>query len=479
LPLPWTEEALEHVSGRIAAVQDRLGRRLLIENVSSYVAFAHSGLTEWDFLGELARRTCCGILLDVNNVFVTGTNLGFDPREFLAGLPVEAVAQMHLAGHSRRGRLLIDTHDHPVCTEVWSLYAEAVHRFGSVPTILERDDRIPPLAVLMEEVATAEATLERQLPVPACSPVAPPRVSVGTSSRSAAPEVDLEKLERWTRWVVTDPRGVDSALGGQPGSQRAAEPQPRQFEAFWGDDAGTPEERLSVYADGYFERLHEALAADYPAVRRVLGEAAFRMLAAEYLLLHPSHAPSLALLGAELPTFLSSSSWRVARPFLPDLARLERAFLRALLSDVRDFGSCGENSLNFSGAAQVPLTGSLSLLDSNFPVLGLWRDRHLPPSEGTQGVNRPQRQLLAVFRTDLGAGVQRLAVGQCTLLAELQAGGTLEAACRRLETLKSAPTAEQVSRWFTDWVRSRMIVGPIGKGAAGSLNGAESSSIVA
>src|SRR6201997_1742593 len=122
LPLPYTEEALKHVSERVLRVQDRLRRRILVENVSSYVAFRQSAMTEWEFLAALCQRADCGVLLDVNNIFVSAHNHRFDPAAFIAGIPADRVGQIHLAGHSTAGALLLDTHDHPVCDGVWELY---------------------------------------------------------------------------------------------------------------------------------------------------------------------------------------------------------------------------------------------------------------------------------------------------------------------------------------------------------------------
>jgi uncharacterized protein (UPF0276 family) len=156
-PLPFTEEALGHVVRRVQAVQERLRRRILIENVSSYLEFAHSTLPEWEFLSEVARRADCGLLLDVNNVFVSARNHGFEPAAFLAGIPVDRVKQVHLAGHRDEGTHLLDTHDHPVCDGVWDLYRATVQRFGAVSTIIERDDDIPPLAEVIAESRQAAA----------------------------------------------------------------------------------------------------------------------------------------------------------------------------------------------------------------------------------------------------------------------------------------------------------------------------------
>ena len=163
LPLPYTEEALAHVVERVRTVQDFLGRRILLENVSSYVAFRDSRLTEWQFLTEVATRADCLILLDVNNIYVSSVNHEFAPLDYLDAIPAERVQQIHLAGHQNHGDYLIDTHDHPVPDPVWELYAAAVRRCGAVSTMIERDDRIPPLAELCAELSQARALCARTL----------------------------------------------------------------------------------------------------------------------------------------------------------------------------------------------------------------------------------------------------------------------------------------------------------------------------
>ena len=163
LPLPCTEEALEHVARRVEAVQETLRRQILLENVSSYVAFRESTMPEWEFLAEIARRADCGILLDVNNVYVSARNHGFNPRDYLAGIPADRVGQFHLAGHSDRGTFLFDTHDGPVTDPVWQLYSDAVHRFGRVSTLIEWDEHVPELERLVEESRAAAAAEARAL----------------------------------------------------------------------------------------------------------------------------------------------------------------------------------------------------------------------------------------------------------------------------------------------------------------------------
>ncbi len=172
LPLPYTEEALAHVVARVRTVQEVLERRILLENVSSYVSFRDAPLTEWQFLAEIAARADCLILLDVNNIYVSAVNHEFDPLEYLAGVPPERVQQIHLAGHENHGDYLVDTHDHPVPDPVWELYASAIRRCGAVSTMIERDDRIPPLAELCAELDQARALAARALAdvVPAAAP---------------------------------------------------------------------------------------------------------------------------------------------------------------------------------------------------------------------------------------------------------------------------------------------------------------------
>jgi len=162
LPLPYTEEALAHVAERVLRVQERLKRQILVENVSSYVTFTQSTMTEWQFLAALCERADCGLLLDVNNVFVSAFNHGFNARAFIDGIPLGRVGQIHLAGHSDFGTHLLDTHDHAVCDGVWALYRQTVERFGRVSTLVEWDDHIPPLAEVLAESRKA-AAIEREV----------------------------------------------------------------------------------------------------------------------------------------------------------------------------------------------------------------------------------------------------------------------------------------------------------------------------
>ncbi len=156
LPMPFTEEAIDHVVSRVSRVQDLLKRQFVLENVSSYLTYPDSTMSEWEFLSEIVKRADCGILLDLNNIYVSAQNHGFSVDDFLNGVPVDRVVQYHLAGHWNRGDLIIDTHEGAVSDDVWAVYRKAVRRFGDVPTLIEWDEGVPELDVLLAESKKAQ-----------------------------------------------------------------------------------------------------------------------------------------------------------------------------------------------------------------------------------------------------------------------------------------------------------------------------------
>lgn len=166
LPLPLTDAALSHLLERIDTVQNYLGRPLVLENASTYLAFAGDEYLEQDFLNQLSRQSGCKLLLDINNIYVSSRNHGFDANAYLDEIDVEAVVQFHLAGHSDYGDYVIDTHDHPIVDPVWALYDRAVRRFGPVSTMIERDDHIPPFPDLVAELGQARAIAAPHWPDP-------------------------------------------------------------------------------------------------------------------------------------------------------------------------------------------------------------------------------------------------------------------------------------------------------------------------
>jgi uncharacterized protein (UPF0276 family) len=169
LPLPYSEEALRHFVERVAQMQDTLGRQVLIENITAYVTFRDSNIPEPEFLNALAHATGCGLLLDINNVYVNSVNHGFDPRDFLLHIDPHSVQEIHLAGFDRAGDTLVDTHGAPVCEAVWRLYAFALDAIGPRPTLIEWDNELPALGLLLDEARRAEHFLERHHAHTACA----------------------------------------------------------------------------------------------------------------------------------------------------------------------------------------------------------------------------------------------------------------------------------------------------------------------
>ena len=167
LPLPYTEETALHVAERVGIVQDYLGRQILLENVSSYASYVDSTMTEWEFIDLIAEKADCLLLLDVNNIYVSSYNHQFDAKTFIDGIPKSRVQQIHLAGHSNQGDYIIDTHDAPVIDPVWDLYGHALSRFGAVSTMIERDDQMPELDELVQELQIARDIAAKQLAVAA------------------------------------------------------------------------------------------------------------------------------------------------------------------------------------------------------------------------------------------------------------------------------------------------------------------------
>ncbi len=162
LPLPMNQETLDHLVERISQVQDFLGQRIALENASTYVTFTDDEMTEWDFINEMAKQADCLLLLDINNIYVSSFNHGFDPHTYVDAINPDRVVQFHLAGHQNNGTHIVDTHDHPIIKDVWELYGRAIKRFGPVSTMIERDDNIPPLGELLEELEMARKIADQQ-----------------------------------------------------------------------------------------------------------------------------------------------------------------------------------------------------------------------------------------------------------------------------------------------------------------------------
>ena len=332
LPFPFTHEALALCVSRVQQVQDFLGRQLTLENVSSYLTFARNDFTEWDFLAELVRRSGCGVLLDVNNIYVSAQNHGFDADAYLAAIPRESVTQFHLAGHQRRPDLIIDTHDGPVSDEVWALYARAKQRFGEAPTLIEWDDAVPELEVLLAEAEKAR------------------RFSSATSHASSGPAepgavafdaVELRGVQHTMFSAICDPEPVSEAAA------KLVLPH----------GALTNTQRLEVYAEMYWLRMRDTLRDAFAKTRAAVGDERFDGFVADFLREHPSTHFSLDRLGAQFAQTLPAE--------LRDAAALEWARAESFLAvdaPVIEFSALQAHPAETWGALSLELHPSVRVL---------------------------------------------------------------------------------------------------------------------
>jgi len=450
LPLPHTEAALRHVAARVVRVQDRLGRRLALENVSSYVRFADDEMPEWEFLAALAEAADCGLLLDVNNVWVNACNHGFDAAAYVDAIPAARVFEIHLAGHSQDGPLRIDTHDHPVCDEVLALYARAIRRMGAVSTLLEWDDRLPPWDALEAEALRVRAVLESALrerdgrggaPEERPPPPAPPRGARPDPERAPVPAA-LDAAQRRLWALLAAPEGVRAALAEEgPGAGAA-------LEALLAGDARVPAaERLEVYANAYFHRIAGALREDHPALAAALGAPAFHDLATAYLLACPPRHASLRHAGDRLPAFLAGAEgaapFRARWPYAAELAALERAIVDAFdAPDDEPLARAELAALAPAAWAALPLRlrASASLLGFGWPVDRLRgaaeRGEPLPPEGFTPAPTR-----VCVYREGDAVRWLRVDADEAAFLDAARAGTTFGALCNALAARRGPDAA--------------------------------------
>ena len=436
LPEAFTEEAVHRVAARVRQAQDFLGRRIALENVSSYLTFKQSELTEWEFLAQVAREADCDVLLDVNNIFVSSRNHGFDPDAYLAGIPVERVVQVHLAGHQRRPEIIIDTHDGPVSDEVWALYRRALARFGRVPTLIEWDDAVPALEVVIAEAEKARA-VATALPLPARGE----RVGVRGDHSTVSLTSNTQHL---LFAAICDPEPVSEA------AQALITEHPPL----------TAKARLELYAEMYWLRMRDALRGSFPAVHGALGDEHFDALVADFLREHPSTHHSLDRLGAPFSDFLQTAS-----PGWADVAALEWA--RA-----ESFISLDGPVVPFSELQAIPPEdwGELSLqAHPSLRVLELARDPQ--PSVRAQREAAPipdapaTPTALVVWRSGFTVFHAPIAAREAAALRALLVGASLPELLAPFEDLDDGGVAafEALHSWFAEGmvaVLSRLGSGP-------------------
>lgn len=437
LPLPFTEESVKHVVSRVLQIQEFLGRAILLENVSTYVTYKHSVMPEWEFLSEVARRSGCGILLDVNNIYVNSKNHLFDPLVYVENIPAEKIGQIHVAGHTDMGSYLFDTHSKPVIEPVWELYRKTLERAGQVSTLIEWDDDIPEFSRLQEEAAKAKAIYvlfeKPKTPVP-----------VFKKETAAAPQVSGRSLaeiqESMKAWIKPHEN--------QPADAMARELNPQ------GGAAGC--ERLSIYGGGYFARFYEGLSEVYEAVHFILGDHAFRHLNEAYALRYPSKEYNLSLAGKYLPEFLEDSPLSKERPYLPELARFEWRIAEA-------FHAYDREPFQISQLASVPIEQwenarltfqpSVSIFSSKHPVLDIWKQRK--EADKPRDPWPLQEQFILIGRRGLQVRCELLDPVRYQLLKGLMSGKSLGEVCETLA--EDTPEDLPIAAWFSSWVTDGLI----------------------
>lgn len=427
LPLSLDGAALALLCERVDRVQERLGRRLLVENVSTYVRFRADTMSEAEFLAELARRTGCGILLDLNNLYVNQRNHGEDALAAIAALPEGSVGEIHLAGHLETPLALVDHHGAAVAEPVWDLYRAALARFGRMPSLVEWDADLPPIDSLLAEAARADA-IAQHYPLPAAAPAV----------RLPAPPAPADDT------LATLQQGFGAALFDR--SHEAA------LQSFL-REGGV--ERLALYRGNLGAGWERALGEAYPVLRQLVGEEFFAGLASAYGKAWPSQDPDLAGFGARFAEFLAGFEPAAPYPYLPDVARLEWAVHRAYLApDVALLGldALATMSPEALDAARFVLHPSVSLLRSPWAIGALWQ-AHQPGGPALPAHADAPCTVLVVRR---GWRVEAIDVGvaEGAALDRLAAGASLGVALdAALAAVAAGEEAPDIGAMLQGWFR--------------------------
>ena len=446
LPLALDRAALDLLSERVGRVQDALGRSILLENVSTYVRFAADSMSEAEFLAELARRTGCGLLLDVNNLYVNQCNHEEDALAAMSALAIGTVGEIHLAGHLVTPDAVIDHHGDVVAEPVWRLYQAALARFGAVPTLIEWDTDIPPLEVLQNEAAKAQTQLD---------------VSNGVR----------RQMEHGSNGVSSN--GVRRQMGHAAASASVASGLAAAQQTF-ADALFAPEhealitgqlkhaERFALYRGNLKATWAKALGAAYPVIHQLVGEEFFEALAREYGRMYPSDDGDLNRFGAHMPEFLEAFPHTRELPYLPDMARLEWLLHRAHYAPSAD-------AVEATGLAAIPpdaleqacfeFAPALKLFQSQWAVVQLWLAHHAQ-AEWPQEMDAESRAMVARPRWKTAVIAQSQAA--YAALSLLQQGATLGAALdEAFERDEEFNVAAHLQQWLEQGVFSAVRL-PVG-----------------
>jgi uncharacterized protein len=447
LPLQLDAAALDLVAARVQRVQERLQRPILVENVSTYVRFAGDAMSEAAFLAELARRTGCGVLLDVNNLYVNARNHGEDPYAAIAALPVGGVGEIHLGGHLVTRDGLIDHHGARVAPPVWDLYRAALARFGAVPALVEWDTDLPPLDVLLDEAAQADRIAADAQPAAAKPAALLPGTAAAPADRAdPASAANLDAIQQAFGAALFD------------GAREAAlapllKGDPRRF---------------GIYRGNLGAHWNRALASAYPVLRQLVGDEFFDGLARRYGHAHPALDPDLNRFGAALPDLIAGFAPAAAHPYLSDIARLEWAVHEAWFApdaDARAAAVAGLAPATFEGA-RAELHPALRLHASPWATVALWR-AHQDGGPAFPDVLRADTHAL-VLRPRCEVVVDAIGAPDYAALACLARGDTFGAALDAAFDLDGDfDVAAHLRRWLAGGIVTAIVADGERKNGAG------------
>ncbi len=447
-PLPYTDETARHVIVQIQRAQDLLQRRLVIENVSSYVNFAGSAASEWQFLSHIANAADCLLLVDVNNIYVSSVNHGFDPLDYLNSLPPARVQQIHLAGHSDHGSYIVDTHDHPVAAPVWDLYAQACQRFGAVATMIERDDNIPPLPTLLQELELARDIARHNVKTSATAPPREPETRVAWATEQAGLTADADAVplaqlqQRLSRFVLD-----------------RAEPPHHATALVQTKPPATSEQRLGIYHHAYRARLAEVLTDSFAKTNLYMGSDAFHEIATAYAVQQPPCVRSLSRYGANLPTYLATLY--PDNPELFELAQLDwdlRSRFDGADAPALDASTLANTADPSSWLGRsAPLHPSLLLRSVSSNVAQLWHamdaDEEVPEVRISE-----LPKTLAVWRKALQPHFQTLDDDEAAFLHCLAQGQSIENVAAALATTPAMGDPRTLGDWLRAWLENGFLL---------------------
>ncbi len=456
LPVPYTEVALRCVCERVRRVQDQLGRAIALENVSSYIEYTSSEVPEWEFLNQVAARTGCGLLLDLNNIVVSGHNHGYTPEQYLAGIDGRHVWQFHLANHSDRGHYRFDDHRGPVPEEVWQLFAAALKRWGPISSLIEWDEDVPEWELLRaqqrEAARRAELVLGPVSSVDGATQSVPPRRTCPELGADEWQEVDHTEALFWQAMVF--PTGAQAFCDAQPSEQVAA-----LAATFRTTPAFARIARLDVYANSYFWRLHGVILTQYPVLAWLLGDTQFHNLMVDYILERPSTGANISDFGRGLARYLQTHALGCTHAWAAEIAAVEwssYALIDAEDSPVVTTQALVELSAHEWPTAVFAPIAAVKMVDCTYPFAMLDKSRRAGEPR-PRAVGQTDTKQVIVWRQAFIVRYRHVEPAEAAALSALLQRATFIEICACAQAVRRELSAGEVAAWLRTWVRDGLL----------------------